>query len=84
VSAEATYTPCQCPKCRHRPVYGVCRCRFCKGDRPEDIRASMDAHRKKQAQTRAGQLLHLEDTRPLTEEEALELEQALAYLTRRI
>lgn len=84
MSADPGYVPCQCPKCRQRPVYGVCRCRFCKGDRPEDVRAHQDARMKAQAQTRAGQLLLLEDTRPLTEEEALELDRALAYLTRRI
>lgn len=84
MSTEAAYTPCQCPKCCQRPVYGVCRCRFCKGELPENVRAQQDARHKKQAQIRAGRLLQLEDTRPLTEEEALELEQALAYLTRRI
>lgn len=83
MTTSLAYVPCQCPKCAHRPVYGVCRCRICKGDRPGDVRAQQDARREKHAQTRAGQLLHLEDTRPLTEKEALELEQALAYLTRR-
>jgi len=84
VSAEGAYTPCQCPKCRQRPVHGSCRCRICGGARPEDVRAQQDKTRAQLAQTRAAVLLQLEDTRPLTDEEALELDQALAYLTRRI
>jgi hypothetical protein len=82
VSADPGYVPCQCPTCRHRPVYGVCRCRFCKGDRPEDVRAKINAERKAEAVTVAGRLLALEDQGPLSDEDALELEQALAYLTR--
>jgi hypothetical protein len=83
VTTASAYVPCQCPKCAHRPVHGVCRCRVCAGATPESIRASQDARRIQEAQVRAGQLLVLEDTRPLTEEEALELDRALAYLTRR-
>ncbi len=83
MTTAPAYTPCQCPKCAHRPVYGVCRCRVCAGATPESIRASQDARRIQEAQVRAGQLLVLEDTRPLTDEEALELDRALAYLTRR-
>lgn len=83
MSAEVAYTPCQCPKCAQRPVHGSCRCRICAGARPEDIRATQEARNAQVAQARAVRLLKLEDTRPLTDEEALELEQALAYLTRR-
>lgn len=82
MSTGLAYTPCQCPKCRHRPVYGACRCRICKGERPQDIRAAQSARMKEFATNKAVELLRLEDTRPLTEEEALVLEQALAYLTR--
>lgn len=82
MSAPAAYIPCQCPACVQRPVNGVCRCRICGGDIPQDIRAAQDAQRTAHAKTRAAQLLRLEDTRPLTEEEELELNQALAYLTR--
>jgi hypothetical protein len=82
VAETWTYTPCGCPKCAHRPVHGVCRCRVCGGEAPGTAPARTEQAQKDWAIRTAGVLLATEDRRPLTDLETIRLETALDLLTR--
>jgi hypothetical protein len=77
VSIDLAYVPCQCAKCRQRPVHGVCRCVICGGRTPEQIRA----RQRETALLRCEVLLNKEDGPDgITDEEAEELERLLYRL----
>lgn len=78
-----TYTPCECPACSPRPVYGFCRCPVCGGADPGRVAESKTGRAQKEWAVRtAGILMATEDRRPLTETEEIRLNHALDLLTR--
>lgn len=78
MSTDLAYVPCRCPRCREKPVYGVCRCRVCQGATLEELRQEQGERQK----DRVVALLRQEDGSGLSDEEARELERLLFYLTR--
>lgn len=82
MSAPTAYVPCRCPKCVHRPVNGVCRCRVCAGEDPRPPRRPIRPEQKKWALNTAAHLLAKEDLEGLTELEELRLNTVLELLTR--